>query len=263
MLESGYIKLYRSLLSWEWYDDANTLRVFLHLLLTVNHETQAWKGIEVQRGQRVSSFSKIGQELGLTEKEIRTAVKHLIKTGEVAHAATSKYGLFTVNNYDKFQTWAPTETPGGQPSGHPEGGQPGTRRDSQRATKEEGKEKKKKEKEPPISPLDIFSKHAGDNGDLLKALRDFEQMRARIKAPLTERAKQLVVAQLEKFSAGARDRERYQRECLEKSILNSWKGLFPLKEFEDSPARPPGPEELRDDPVKVDPEHVNWEEYVP
>ena len=108
MLESGYIKVYRSLLFWEWYDDANTLRVFLHLLLTANHEEQSWKGIKVQRGQRVSSFSKIGQELGLSEKEVRTAVRHLIKTGEVAHNATSKYGVFTVNNYDRFQMRAPS-----------------------------------------------------------------------------------------------------------------------------------------------------------
>ena len=32
MLGSGYIKLYRSLLNWEWYDDINTKTVFLHLL---------------------------------------------------------------------------------------------------------------------------------------------------------------------------------------------------------------------------------------
>lgn len=153
MLENGYIKLYRSLLSWEWYGDANTLRVFLHLLLTANHEPGRWKGIEVQRGQRVSSFAKIGQELGLSEKEVRTAVRHLIKTGEMAHSATSKYGLFTVKNYDRFQMRSPTEAPCGEVEGHPAGGQPGTHRGTQRATKEEGKEKKKKEEEiPPKSP---------------------------------------------------------------------------------------------------------------
>ena len=133
MLESGYIKVYRSLLFWEWYDDANTLRVFLHLLLTANHEEQSWKGIKVQRGQRVSSFSKIGQELGLSEKEVRTAVRHLIKTGEVAHNATSKYGVFTVNNYDRFQMRAPSGEPEREPKWHPEGGQPEGHRKSKAA----------------------------------------------------------------------------------------------------------------------------------
>ena len=263
MLESGYIKVYRSLLFWEWYDDANTLRVFLHLLLTANHEEQSWKGIKVQRGQRVSSFSKIGQELGLSEKEVRTAVRHLIKTGEVAHNANSKYGVFTVNNYDRFQMRAPSGEPEREPKWHPEGGQPEGHSGTRRATKEEGKEKKKKEKEPPISPLDPFDAYAGSNGELLKSLRDFEQMRARIKAPLTERAKQLVVTQLEKFSDGIRDKERYQRECLERSILNSWKGLFPLKDFEDSPEKPPNPEDNRDHPVKIDLDHFDIWELVP
>ena len=48
MLESGYIKLYRSLLNWEWYDDINTKTVFLHLLLTVNIAKRQWHGITVQ-----------------------------------------------------------------------------------------------------------------------------------------------------------------------------------------------------------------------
>lgn len=153
MLESGYIKVYRSLLFWEWYDDANTLRVFLHLLLTANHEEQSWKGIKVQRGQRVSSFSKIGQELGLSEKEVRTAVRHLIKTGEVAHNATSKYGVFTVNNYDRFQMAAPS----GEPEGNPSGTQRAVNRKATAALEGQQRKKEKKrrrKKKTPYIPLD-------------------------------------------------------------------------------------------------------------
>lgn len=49
MLENGFIKLYRSLLKWEWYDDVNTKVVFLHLLLTVSIEDSKWHGITVRR----------------------------------------------------------------------------------------------------------------------------------------------------------------------------------------------------------------------
>ena len=83
MLEQGYIKLYRSLLRWEWYDDANTFRVFVHLLLTVNHEPQKWHGITIDRGQRLASFSKIAGELRLSVQNIRTSIDHLKSTGEV------------------------------------------------------------------------------------------------------------------------------------------------------------------------------------
>ncbi len=103
MLEGGYIKIYRSLLKWEWYDDANTFRVFLHLLLTVNHEDSKWHGIVVKRGSRICSFRKLAAETGLSVDQTRTAIKHLKSTHEITHDANREYSVFTINNYDKFQ----------------------------------------------------------------------------------------------------------------------------------------------------------------
>ena len=103
MLEQGYIKLYRSLLRWEWYDDANTFRVFVHLLLTVNHEPQKWHGITIDRGQRLASFSKIAGELRLSVQNIRTSIDHLKSTGEVTCRSQGGHSIFTVVNYNSFQ----------------------------------------------------------------------------------------------------------------------------------------------------------------
>lgn len=103
MLENGYIKLHRSLLSWEWYDDPNTLRVFLHLLLTVNHEPKKWHGRDINCGQRVCSLSKLALETKLSVQSVRTAIKHLKSTGELTHETTPEYSLFTVNNYNRYQ----------------------------------------------------------------------------------------------------------------------------------------------------------------
>ena len=114
MLEGGFILLHRSILRWEWYGDLNTARLFIHLLLTVNYEPQRWQGIAVERGQRVASLAKLAAETGLTVKQVRTALEHLKRTGEVTHKATSKYGLFTVNHYDRYQ-------PRGEPEGTPQG----------------------------------------------------------------------------------------------------------------------------------------------
>ena len=114
MLEGGFILLHRSILRWEWYGDLNTARLFIHLLLTVNYEPQRWQGIAVERGQRVASMAKLADETGLTVKQVRTALEHLKRTGEVTHKATSKYGLFTVNHYDRYQ-------PRGEPEGTPQG----------------------------------------------------------------------------------------------------------------------------------------------
>lgn len=106
MLENGFIKLYRSLLKWEWYDDVNTKVVFLHLLLTVSIEDSKWHGITVRRGSRVSSYAKLSKETGLSVKQVRTAIDHLESTGEVARTKHPKYTVFAINNFDVYQTGA-------------------------------------------------------------------------------------------------------------------------------------------------------------
>ena len=103
MLESGYIKLYRSLLNWEWYDDINTKTVFLHLLLTVSIEESKWHGITIKRGSRVSSYAVLAKETRLTERQVRTAISHLETTGELTRHKYPNFTVFAINNYDKYQ----------------------------------------------------------------------------------------------------------------------------------------------------------------
>ena len=134
MLEGGFILLHRSILRWEWYGDLNTARLFIHLLLTVNYEPQRWQGIAVERGQRVASLAKLADETGLTVKQVRTALEHLKRTGEVTHTATSKYGLFTVDHYARDQ-------PRGEPEGKRHTG------DRQRAGKGQQWKKEQKSRE--------------------------------------------------------------------------------------------------------------------
>ena len=104
MLENGYVKLYRSLLKWEWYDDVNTKVVFLHLLLTVSIEDSRWHGTVIRRGSRVSSYAVLAKETRLSVDMVRTAIKHLESTGEVTRYKYPKYTVFAINNFDKFQS---------------------------------------------------------------------------------------------------------------------------------------------------------------
>lgn len=110
MLEIGYVKLFRSLLNWEWYDDHNTFKVFIHLLLTVSIEDGKWHGIEIKRGSRVSSYSVLSKEIKLSERQIRTAISHLESTGEVTRYKHPKFTVFSVNNFDKWQSPTGTAT---------------------------------------------------------------------------------------------------------------------------------------------------------
>lgn len=110
MLESGYIKLYRSLLNWKWYDDINTKTVFLHLLLTVSIADNQWHGITVPRGARVSSYQTLAKETGLSVQQLRTSVKRLESTGTLTRYKYPKYTVFALKNFDKYQPSTSKET---------------------------------------------------------------------------------------------------------------------------------------------------------
>lgn len=89
MLGAGYIKLWRSLLKWEWYSDVNVSRLFIHLLLTANYEDTTWRGETIHRGQRLTSVAKLAEETGLTTKEVRTALGKLTRTNELTIRTTN------------------------------------------------------------------------------------------------------------------------------------------------------------------------------
>lgn len=102
-MNGNYIKINRSMLDWEWYTDINTTRLFIHMILRANWKDGKFRGTTVPRGSLISSFRKLADETSLTEREVRTAISHLEETGEVTHEGHSKYSVFTVVNYDKYQ----------------------------------------------------------------------------------------------------------------------------------------------------------------
>ena len=59
------------------------------------------------------------------------------------------------------------------------------------------------------------------------AFTDYVEMRKKIKHPMTEKAIDLAMKKLEELSKGDND---VAVQILDQSVLNSWKGLFPLKE---------------------------------
>ncbi len=79
---------------------------------------------------------------------------------------------------------------------------------------------------PPKGKPDIFSAYAGEDTALLDALREFEQMRKKKRKPMTERAKELLCAQLDKLSDNAGERIS----ILNRSIENAWTGVYALKD---------------------------------
>lgn len=87
---------------WEWYENTNVFRLFYHCLLHTNLEDKRYCGREIKAGQFVSSITRISAETGLTEWQVRTALKKLKDTGYISTKSTNKYTIYTINEYQKY-----------------------------------------------------------------------------------------------------------------------------------------------------------------
>ena len=124
--ESEFIKIYRRMLKWEWYTDVNTKVLFLHCLLKANWKDGSWHGVLYKRGQFITSLPTLADEAGLTIKQVRTALSHLKRTGEVADKTYSKFRIITVLSYDSFQATGRQKGRQGADKGQAEGRQGAT-----------------------------------------------------------------------------------------------------------------------------------------
>lgn len=102
-MANGFIKLHRKLVGWGWYSDGPTKDVFLHLLLTANFKETQWRGITLKPGQTVIGRKQLAQELGLSERQVRTALDHLKSTNEVSTKTTNRFTVITIENWTKYQ----------------------------------------------------------------------------------------------------------------------------------------------------------------
>ena len=101
---SGFIQLHRKIVEWEWYQNPNTFRLFLHCLLMANYTDGRFEGQDVKRGQFVTSLEKLSVQTRLTVRQVRVSLDHLIMTGELTSISYPKFRIITVVKYDVYQS---------------------------------------------------------------------------------------------------------------------------------------------------------------
>lgn len=100
---SGWIKIHRQILEWEWYSDTNTFRVFLHLLLKANHKEKKYRGMDLKVGTIITSRDILAMETGLSVRQVRTSLDKLKTTNELTIKTSSQGTIIEVVNYAKYQ----------------------------------------------------------------------------------------------------------------------------------------------------------------
>lgn len=201
MALSGYVKLHRSLLGWEWHDDPATGWLFINLVLMANHVPSEWRGISIQRGQLVTGRKALAEQTGLSEQSVRTALNHLKSTGEITISPTNKFSLVTIVNYGKFQDAQSdsTSTPTSTPTSNSTNDQPAA--NQQLTTNKNEKKYKNEEKgtvEPPPAVL------AFDGTDLSGALRQHaDELARRYGLPVIDATRDALLEDFERHGTEA------------------------------------------------------------
>ena len=195
---SGWIKIHRQILDWEWYSDNNAFRVFMHLILKANHKEKRFKGIELKAGSVVTSRDILSFETGLSVQQIRTSLDKLKSTNEITIETSTKGTIIQVVNYAKYQL-ATSEVTNEQPTSN------------QQVTINK---KEKKERSNIYSFLDSLIQNGFDE----KLSRDWMAVRKQRNAVNTETAFNDFLRQVQKHGG---NKNEILRTCVERS----WKGF--------------------------------------
>ncbi len=102
MTDEGCIKFSRAFLKWEWYDDTNMVRLFLHLLLKAASTAENWHGIKVKRGQVVTSIRTLADQTKLSVRNVRTCMQRLTDAHEIDTQVTHLNTIVTICKYDSY-----------------------------------------------------------------------------------------------------------------------------------------------------------------
>lgn len=241
----GYIKLFRKMQEWGWYDDPNTLALWVHLLLDANwKECAEWHGVNIERGSMITSVARLSTDSGLSERQVRTCLWHLVKTGEIKMEATNKWTKITICKYDSYQggTGDECQADDKQPTSNRQttGEQPTTIEEGKKAIKEEGNKKKKTSNDVKETLSFPFSSDAF----MLAWGKLVKEPKWKSK---TVNALQLSLNKLGKYD------ERFAIKLMEDAIEHGWQGVV----FKDTDAQyaewmaanPPMPKQQEEEPT--------------
>ena len=114
-----WMKLYYSLLDWEWIKCPEMVCLWINLLLRASNTTRREKGMIIRRGQVVTSRSQLAKQCGISEQSVRTCITRLILSKQITISSTKQATIINICKFDKYQQSNPKKQPANQPSNQP------------------------------------------------------------------------------------------------------------------------------------------------
>ena len=268
MAEGNWIKLYRKMIDDPIFVNSTgpQVKVLLTVMFLAAWTPKKWDVLghefTIQPGEVFISTRDLADRAGddVSHKVVRGALARFEKLGfwtlKRAHTGT----LIHIVNWRKYQLYeGEAGTAEGTVRAH-EGHSEGTVRAHEgHNNKKESKNSKNVRREEYNTPLppkggkgevaSLFKKFSGTNQELLSALKEWQEMRKKGKKPLTEKAAELNLKDLQKLSGGD---ERLMVSIVLQSIKRGWQGFYALKEAQAAPRRNDSMEDLINELSKLD-----------
>lgn len=268
MAEGNWIKLYRKMIDDPIFVNSTgpQVKVLMTVMFLAAWTPKKWDVLghefTIQPGEVFISTRDLADRAGddVSRDVVRKALVRFEKLGFWTLKSTRKGTLIHIVNWRKYQLYEdeeppretprrphrdPTETP---PRPH---GDPSNKKESKNS-----KNVRREEYNTPLPPkgekggvIPLFERFSSGNHVLLSALKEWQEMRIRMKKPLTEKAAELNLKDLQQLSGGD---EPMMVAIVSQSIKRGWQGFYALKEAQAAPRRNDSMEDLINELSKLD-----------
>jgi hypothetical protein len=221
-MHRGYIKLWRRLRDSDlWLKEPFTRgQAWVDLLMLANYQDGAFRShgklVKIRRGQCGWSEVALSARWHWSRGKVRRFLAEMSSetVQQIEQQKSRLTSLITIKNYDLYQS-------DGTTNGTELSTSLGTslEHDSVHREEELRRIKKKRNKETP-SGVELLPEWIDK-----EVWESFLELRRRIRAPLTDRAKRNILRQLSEY----KDQGQDPNAVLDQSITRGWRGVFPLK----------------------------------
>lgn len=258
MAEGNWLKIYRKMVDDPAFVNSTgpQVKVLFTVMFLAAWTPKKWDALghefTIQPGEVFISAYELARRAGddVSRDVVRKALVRFEKLGFWTLKRTHRGVLIHIVNWRKYQLSDEEQTPS-SPQAAPM--EPPSSPQAAPTNKKESKNSKNVRREEYNTPLppkggkggvaSLFEKFSGDNQELLSALKEWQEMRKRMKKPLTEKAAELNLKDLQKLSGGD---ERQMAAIVLQSIKHGWQGFYVLKEAKAPRAAPQSSQNMED-----------------
>ena len=246
MAEGNWIKIYRKMVDDPIFVNSTgpQVKVLLTVMFLAAWTPKKWDVLghefTIQPGEVFISSYELARRAGdgVSREVVRKSLVRFEKLGFWNLKRTHRGVLIHIVNWRKYQLYEGEQNPKENLSRtQAEPMENLSRTQAEPTNKKESKNSKNVRKEEFNTPLppkggkggvaSLFEKFSKGNHELLSALKEWQDMRKKMKKPLTERAAELNLKDLQKLSGGD---ERLMVSIVLQSIKRGWQGFYALKD---------------------------------